>query len=127
MCKIAGGEGEVYRRKQLKRKLKDCYGDHVFLAEMYGRNDVVCFRNMANYILNERCYSDWKSDSTQDAYTIIQSTAQIIREEVCETTFTKADYPSTGDIMDIEKGKEYMPPSLKTWLANLIPTNEIRQ
>lgn len=29
--------------------------------------------------------------------------------------------------MDIEKGKEYMPPSLKTLLANLIPTNEIRQ
>ena len=58
MCKIARGEGEVCRRKQLKQKLKDCYGDHVFLAEMYGRNDVVRFRNMANYKLNERCYSD---------------------------------------------------------------------
>ena len=126
MCRIAGG-CEVYSLKRLKQRLTDHYGDHVFFAEIQGRKNVVCFRNMADYIINEKWYCDRKSDSKQDAYRIIHAAARIIREEMRAATFPKVEYPSAGDIRDIEKEKEYMPHSLNILMAGLMPSNHIRQ
>ena len=36
------GEDAVYSCKQLKRKLLEQYGDHIFFAEVSGRKDVIC-------------------------------------------------------------------------------------
>ena len=45
---------ETYSIKWLKEKLKDCYSDHLCFAEIKGRKNVLCFKNMANYIINEK-------------------------------------------------------------------------
>ena len=42
---------EVYEPKVLKRKLKEHYGKHVYFTELQGRVDVICFREMASYII----------------------------------------------------------------------------
>ena len=117
MCRIANGS-EVYTLKRLKQSLKDYYGDHVIFAEIHGRKDVFCFRNMANYILNEKWYVDRKTDSTKDAYRIINAAAKLIREELHAGTYSSVEYPSDCEIKDIEKAKEFMP---------LIPSSQIKQ
>ena len=45
---------EAYSIKWLKKKLKDCYSDPLCFAEIKGRKNVLCFKNMANYIINEK-------------------------------------------------------------------------
>lgn len=52
---------EVYTTKRLKQKLHEHYKDHISFAEIEGRSNVLCFRNMANYIVNKR----WQSGKTQ--------------------------------------------------------------
>ena len=47
---------EAYSTKRLKKKLKDRYSDHLYFAEINGRKNVLCFKNMANYIINEKWY-----------------------------------------------------------------------
>ena len=43
-----GDETLVYSKQQIKRKLIDKYGDHLFFAEIAGKSNVICFRNMAS-------------------------------------------------------------------------------
>ena len=43
---------EAYSTKWLKKKLKDHYSDHLCFAEINGRKNVLCLKNLANYIIN---------------------------------------------------------------------------
>ena len=58
-------EKPVYGIKWLKQKLKDRYSDSIYFAEINGRSDVVCFRDMAKYILSEAWYNSRKEDKIQ--------------------------------------------------------------
>lgn len=57
MVEIAGGD-EAYSMKRLKQKLQEHYGDHVYFAEIRGKKNVVCFRNVAGFIINDKWYSE---------------------------------------------------------------------
>ena len=50
MVEFSGGS-DVYTLKRLKQKLHEHYEDFVFFAEVDGRGTVLCFRNMASYII----------------------------------------------------------------------------
>ena len=74
---------EVYTVKRLKQKLQDHYQEHIFFASVKGRENVVCFKNMAKYVINEK----WQSsrNSTGDiAEWIVYAAAKIIRDEIRE-------------------------------------------
>ena len=43
---------EAYSTKWLIKKLKDRYSDHLRFAEINGRKIVLCFKNIANCIVN---------------------------------------------------------------------------
>ena len=47
------GNSEVYTVKMLKQKLQEHYKDFIFFVEVEGHVNIVCFRNMAKYIINE--------------------------------------------------------------------------
>ena len=47
---------EGYLTKWLIKKLKDRYSDHLCFAEINGRKNVLCFKNMANCIINGKQY-----------------------------------------------------------------------
>ncbi len=42
--------------KRLKQKLQEHYKECIFFADVEGRGNVVCFRNMAMYVINEKWY-----------------------------------------------------------------------
>ena len=50
MSEMAGDEN-VYSIKRFKQKLQEKYGNKLYFAEIDGRSNVVCFRDMADYIL----------------------------------------------------------------------------
>ena len=48
---------EVYSVKRLKQKLQEHYKEFIFFAEVEGRGNVACFRNIAKYIINAKWYT----------------------------------------------------------------------
>ena len=54
---------ETYSTKWLKKKLQDCYCNHLYFAEVNGRKNVVCFKNMVNYIINEQWYEKRRNNN----------------------------------------------------------------
>ena len=73
--------------KWLKKKLKDCYSDHLYFAEINGRKNVLCFKNMANYIINEKWYGKRQINLDDEAKRIVITASKLIREEIKYKTF----------------------------------------
>ena len=60
MTEFSDGSG-VYTTKRLKQKLQEYYQEHIFFANVEGHENVVCFRNMAKFIINEKWQSSRNS------------------------------------------------------------------
>ena len=52
-----GGRVDVYTKKWMKKKLIEKYKDFIFFTEIDGKSNVVCFKNIASYIINDQWYS----------------------------------------------------------------------
>ena len=112
----------VYSIKRLKQKLQEHYKESIFFAEVEGRGNVVCFRNMANFIINEKWYLDKKDDIQAEAERIVVAAAKIIRAEIREQEYNSKLYPTNEDIKDIDQSNRWVPRHLQTLLKTIIPS-----
>lgn len=90
MLEFAGDEDNVYSVKWLKEKLKSRYGEYVFFANVEGRLDVVCFKRLAGYLINEQWYLARKQSAADEPQRIIQLAAKIILGEIRQRSLTIA-------------------------------------
>ncbi len=51
MIEFSGNESDVYTIKRLKQKLQEHYKEFIFFSDIEGHSNVVCYRNMAKYII----------------------------------------------------------------------------
>ena len=63
------------------------YEDFVFFAEVDGCGTVLCFRNMASYIINDKWYSEKKEDIQEEAERVVIAAAKIRRAEIRERKY----------------------------------------
>lgn len=103
---------DVYSSKHLKKKLIDRYKEHIFFSEISGRPNVVCFKDMANYILTDKWHSDFKSSNQDDTEKLIIAAAKVITADIRQMDYSKDMYPTEDDISKIETGKQWLPRSL---------------
>ena len=108
--------GAVYTVKRLKQRLMEHYKDYIYFAELSGCVDVVCFKDMANYILY-----NLKKQGSQTKDDIIVAAAKMIRADIQGLRKSKDTYPSVDDIVK-EEIDEWVPPSLNSFLQYIIPT-----
>ena len=80
---------DSYSSVYLKKKLKERYNDHVYFSELSGQVDVICFREMANYIIKQK-----KKKQDETKADIIMAAAKIIKAEVRELTKSNEVYPT---------------------------------
>ena len=73
---------EVYTIKRLKQKLQEYYKEFIFFVEVEGRSNVVCFKNMAQYIIHEKWHSEKKANIEDEAERIVITAEKIIRAEI---------------------------------------------
>ena len=106
-----------YSEKILKQKLKDRYKEHIYFAELSGKPNVVCFRDMASYII---CEMKKKAEETKED--IIAAAAKIVKAELRELNKTMDEYPTLEEIKDITRTKEWVPESLQLFLKYLVPS-----
>ena len=120
------GNSEVYTVKRLKQKLQEHYKEFIFFAEVEGRGNVVCFKNMAKYIINEKWYSEKKADIEDEAERIVITAAKIIRAEIRDKEYNLKSYPTNDDISSIEKSSEWIPRHLQTLMKTIV-SSELKQ
>ena len=64
----------------LKVKLRRCYSEHIFFAEEPGRNNLICFKDIASFILGKFK----KLKKTQKAKEIISPATKIIKMDITQ-------------------------------------------
>ena len=79
---------EVYTIKRLKQKLQEHYKELVFFAKVEGCSNVVCFKDMAKYITNEKWHSEKKANIEDEAERIMITAAKIIRAEIRDKAYS---------------------------------------
>ena len=94
---------EVYGVKRIKQKLQEKYKDNIFFSEVSGRKNVVCFRNMADWIINDQWYKSKVQNAEDEAKRIIETAAKIIKNDLKEFLQSNGSssttcYPSIDDV-----------------------------
>ena len=57
----------IYTKEHVKSLLSEYYGDHIFFANVSGKKSVVCFRHMAQKVINDTWYANRSSDLGQES------------------------------------------------------------
>ena len=60
------------------------YKENLFFAEVSGRKNVVCFRNMVNWITRDQWYDNKRQNADDEAKCIIETAAKIIKNKLKE-------------------------------------------
>ena len=60
--KELGQSDSVYSPKWLKKKLQMKYGDMIFISEIEGKSDVVCFKESASFLIDDQWYQSRKEN-----------------------------------------------------------------
>lgn len=80
--KMMANSETVYGTKWLKKKIKNRYEEHVFFAELKGRSDVVCLKDLADLIVNSSWYESRKKDIAKESERIISTAAKLILSDI---------------------------------------------
>ena len=111
---------EVFGAKWIKKKLQEKYSDNIFFAEVAGRKNVICFKDMASYIVSDTWYVERKEDINDEAKRIIKTAAKLvknnIKESIISNTNSSCTYPTTEDAEKIG----WIPELLRYFLSLLI-------
>ena len=104
----------------MKRKLQEKYGDHLFISEVCGRKNVVCFKDMATRLMNEKWCEDRDGDVSRESERIVVTAAKLIKAGIREMANNTTCYPASLVLRDPEAAKQWVPRLLQTFMKILI-------
>ena len=114
---LVPGNDDVYCDKWIKQKLIQRYGDHIQFCEVQGRRNVICWKTIGDYILNQKWHDDQKQ--TEDDH-IIVTAAKLLKAAIREQSYDMDSYPTCEDISNPQRAKDWMPKLLLVFLEHLI-------
>ena len=97
-----------------------------FIHSLSGRRNVVCFRNKAKQIINEKWYNDRDSNIDTESIRIIEAAAQLIKANIRESTFNRDEYP-TNSSMEDEMEKKHWILSLLEFFKNILIGDDLKK
>lgn len=113
-------EGSVaYGSYYLKQKLKERYGDSIYIAEGEGLQDIVTMREQTGKILRTYFKNAKSGDEENQKRAVIETAAKLIKGDI------KRNIPSVGDqypssqSLQLGAALDYLPTSLRTMLSQL--------
>ena len=116
MVELSEG-AECYHIKYLKTKLIEHYKEHIYLYESDGRNDIIGFKHMSSFFMEE--FMKKKNQTSND---MIIAAAKIIKSDIREMLKDKTVYPSLLEMRDLDYESESVPESLQIFLGLLFPS-----
>ena len=85
---------------------------NIFFAEIKGHGYVVCFKDLISYLVNEKWYTERKSNTADESKRIIQTAAKIILNDMHSQNYGTDYYLTTAIIENKEEGENYIPETL---------------
>jgi len=83
-------------------------GTMFFFAEVSSRRNVVCFRNMASYIINDKWYADRLSNMYDKAQRVVVATDKLVRSEIREANYRTDTYLSRSGISSLHRATQWL-------------------
>ena len=77
-------------------------GKRFYFAEIQGKTDVVCFRDSAEFLLNDKWYESKKENVTEEAERIVKQAAKILLGQKRSTKINTDTFPLHGEISNID-------------------------
>ena len=99
MTEFANGE-DVYGVQYIKTLLTDRYKDHIAFSCDAGRENVIYFKKMADYLINMK-YKEKGHTTEEEAERVMSLAAHLVKAEVREVVYNNDFYPSQDDIQDL--------------------------
>ena len=110
--------GELYLAKHLKRKLLERYGSLIYFAEICGRRNVLCFRDMCSFLVNGFWYKQKASgNAAEESPHLVSAAAQLIAAEIRELPNNCDSYPTADYIQN--NVTRMLPPLLHTFVTRV--------
>ena len=120
MACVCNEPDKVYTTTHMKRKLQARFGEDIFFADMDGRHNVVCFKNVAKRLINDKWYADRDCDLGRESERIVETAAKLIKANIRETLFDTDVYPSDANIRDKSASLDWIPVLLTNFLRHII-------
>ena len=83
----------------VKKEIKDCYSDRLYFVEINDRKNALCFKVIANYIINKKWYEQRQINVDEVKRTAITA-SNLIREEIKNLKLSLDIYPNDDEITD---------------------------
>jgi hypothetical protein len=102
----------------LKQKLVTTYGQHITFADVRGRKNVVCFRDLVSHIISDKWYEARQEDDGSKAERLVRMAARMIRAQIREMESDMSKYPSCDQI--VLDDETVVPPLLKLFCECMV-------
>ena len=60
--------------------------------------DLICFKDMANYIISDKWYTEKKSDIEDETERIIIAASKLIMSDIRQATYATDNYPTYDEV-----------------------------
>ena len=124
---LCGEDSLQYGNQYLKSKLRERYGDSIYIAEGEGLHDIVTMREKTSQILRSYFKSVKESDEESQKRTIIETAVRLIKSDIkTEVSSVTVQYPGT-DMLKLDTALQYLPGTLRTMLDFLFVGKDKRR
>ena len=113
------GEEHMCTRKWLQHKLIQTYQENISIS-LDGYRNIVCLKDMANRIINDKWYAERKKSIVDEKDRIILAAAKLIHADIREMKYNNSFYPDEASISSVEEGMKWLPKSVIKFLEVLI-------
>lgn len=106
MVALSGAEENVFCQKLLKPKFQKRYGDHIRFMESEGKANMVCFQNVADYLITDKWYLDREVQFQDEAEPIITMAGKLVHEGIRAGIYDCESYPCKTEIESNKAAKK---------------------
>jgi hypothetical protein len=118
MQELLDDPSDVYTPKYLKQQLIERYGDHIYFASRPGRDDVVGFKNLCDFMIHNSHFANANDFNGTEAEQAVYKAAGLLSAAIREMQYSRDFYPSPDDISG--DGLQFLPQLLQVFLQRLV-------
>lgn len=117
-------EGDAYSHPKMKEELQKYFGEELYITDLDGKSNVVTFRKTASSILHN-FYLRQVNDEDGQKKMIIETAAELIKNDIKLQAASRVQYPSHDDIASRKTNLEFVPESLQLLLSTIFSGKDV--
>ena len=123
---LDGTNEEPYSTVYMKTKLQEHFRDKIVITSIYGKSNVLTFRQTAASVIDEFYCNPRPKDTEEERYRIIETAAKLIKSEIKNIDVSSDVYPTSAVMSEVEEALKFIPDILKSFLELLFVGKDIK-